>query len=199
MICWVQFQFRTLDLWRSWRRIYSIVFTMRSNCFWKWESVSLFLAERWCQITIEIEMTDEPGADAEGQCCVLIRGAKWKLTALMSTVLPQGRLAVTSFPFQPRAGSVLPMLCSLPWRIADCRLLQSWSGSLLLLGSSALSQLAWRESWISMVCYSWMTLFRARHQMFVFFLNTDTLPSLFHYLASVLVPRSFAALLTGWN
>lgn len=105
MISWVQFQFRTLDLCRSWRGLYSIVFTMRLNCFWMWESVSLRLAESWCQIIIEIEMTDDPGADAEGQCCVLIRGAKWKLTALMSAVLPQGRLAVTSFPFQPRAGS----------------------------------------------------------------------------------------------
>lgn len=72
--------------------------------------------------------------------------------------------------------SVLPMLCSLPWWMADCRLCKSWSGSLLLLGSSAQSQLPLQKSWMSMVCYSWMTLFRARHQLVVF-PNTDTFPS----------------------
>lgn len=70
--------------------------------------------------------------------------------------------------------ALLPMLCSLPWRMADRRLCKSWSGSPLLLGSSAQSQLALQKSWISKVCYSWMTLFKTRHQMFVFF-RTQTL------------------------
>ena len=64
--------------------------------------------------------------------------------------------------------TVLPTLYSLPWRMANSRLYKSWSGSLLVLGSSAQSQLALQKSWISMISYSWMTLFRTRDQIFVF-------------------------------
>lgn len=105
MIFWVQLQFRTLDLWWSWRGLNPIVSTVGLNCFWEGEWVSLRLAGRWCQTITAIEMTDEAGADAEWQCHVLIRGATWALAAPVSTVLLQGSLAGTSSAYQPRAGS----------------------------------------------------------------------------------------------
>lgn len=122
MICCVQFQFRTLDLWQNWGKLYSIVSTRRLNGFWQWESVSLsdwemmpnyhwnwddWWTRSWCRGTM--------------QC--FNHGSQMKACCPMSTVLLQGRLTVTSCPFQPRAGSQFcPCFVPFPdgWQTSGC-------------------------------------------------------------------------------
>lgn len=152
-----------------------------------------WVAERWCQITIEIEMTDEPGADAEGQCSVLTRGAKWKLAAPMSTVLLQGRLTVTSCPFQPRAGSQFcPCFVPFPdgWQTAGC--VRVGVEAYLCLAVLPRANCHYKRAecqWF--VTAEWP--FSGPGTNWLFF-QTQT-----HSLAFVLGPRSYPAFLTGWG
>lgn len=94
--------------------------------------------------------------------------------------------------------TVLPVLCSLPWWTADCRVCKTWRGSQLLLGSSVQSQLAWQKNWISMVCYRWMTLFKTTHQVLLFF-QTLTLAQIFVFLlAGICVSAQKLSRFAGW-
>lgn len=101
-ISWVQLQFRTLDLWQSWRELNPIASTVGLNCFWEEEWVSWCLAGRWCQTIPEIEMTDEAAADAEWQGWVQSEephghGLPWWAQCCCR--------AGTSSAYEPRAGS----------------------------------------------------------------------------------------------